>query len=264
MKKAKSYIRKTRKEFYMRISSLSDRNGRRTNQDSSLIKSKVRGKDKLLLCMVADGMGGTDDGTAASLLTQKLMERWFDKNADELLQSRDFENKVKESITEVLQDANEKATLYSREKGFTTGSTAMVVLFFGNKYIAANIGDSRLYKFSRGESRQITRDQTLAQLEVERGNLTPEEAKTDKRSHTLLQCIGMDEDLEPEFFQGTIRKGEYYLICSDGMYNRVDISELEQIVMQKKKDTKKKLMELIIRSKQKGEKDNITGILVEI
>ena len=140
----------------------------------------------------------------------------------------------------------------------------MVVLFFRNKYIAANIGDSRLYKFSRGESRQITRDQTLAQLEVERGNLTPEEAKTDKRSHTLLQCIGMDEDLEPEFFQGTIRKGEYYLICSDGMYNRVDISELEQIVMQKKKDTKKKLMELIIRSKQKGEKDNITGILVEI
>ena len=44
----------------------------------------------------------------------------------------------------------------------------------------------------------------------------------------------------------------------------MDISELEQIVMQKKKDTKKKLMELIIRSKQKGEKDNITGILVEI
>ena len=248
----------------MKISSTSEINGREMNQDEQLIASKIIGNNKLLFCLVADGMGGTVDGRAAALITKKLMERWFENNIVDLLMEPDCLHAVKKSLTEALLDANEKAIIYSRERGVTTGSTAAIVIFFRNEYIVANVGDSRVYRFAPHKSVQITKDQTLAQREVDRGNLTLEEAKTDKRSHTLLQCIGMDEDLEPDFFRGPARKGDFFLICSDGMYNRVDIEELGKEIRKKGKGTKKKLIDLTILAKEKGEKDNITGILVEV
>ena len=74
----------------------------------------------------------------------------------------------------------------------------------------------------------------------------------------------MSSDVEPDFFRGKYKDGDFFLLCSDGLYNRIEIEDIEDVVKQKKKNTKEKLAELVIMSKETGETDNITGILIEI
>ena len=132
----------------------------------------------------------------------------------------------------MLEKLNTDVYSYEKETGRSTGSTIAALIIFDKEYIAVNIGDSRIYKFGI-KNIQITKDQTLAQLEIDRGNLTPEEALTDRRSHTLLQSLGQADPVEPDFFKGKCRKGDSFLICSDGMYNRNDISDLASVIKDK-------------------------------
>ena len=245
----------------MRVSSITDTNKRDQNEDNRLVLPKKSGGRKILLAAVFDGMGGTDAGEVASKISRDFFEKWFFEEIDTYLHS--FPGSVKESLSKLLNDINDEVYKYEIEKDVTTGSTATVLLIYGDEYVAANIGDSRIYKFG-SKNIQITKDQTLAQREVDRGNLTPEEALIDKRSHTLTQSLGQREPVEPDFFKGKCKKGDSFLLCSDGMYNKVSIDEISSIVKDKDFNTKEKLTEIAILSKSQGENDNITGILIEI
>ena len=124
-------------------------------------------------------------------------------------------------------------------------------------------GRKRIYKFSKTKDIQITKDQTLAQREVDAGRLTPEEALTDKRSHKLLQCVGMGEDITPDFFRGRYRAGDKFLLCSDGMCNRMSKETLAAAAKDDSRSLSARLQSIIDDVKNTGEKDNITGILME-
>ena len=244
-----------------KISSYTDTNKRGDNQDKYLIVPKIIGKDKILFLAVFDGMGGTDKGDIASGLAKALTEKWIESEYPSL--SNDV-NIVRESISMLIIKINEKVVEIINKEGISTGSTMAFLIIRGGEYIAANIGDSRIYKFG-SKSLQITKDQTQAQMEVDRGNLTPEEAKTDKRAHKLLQCIGMDDDTpNPDFFKGKYKNGDYFLLCSDGMYNTMDLEDIEEIVLYKDYGTKDKLVMLANQAKDNKEKDNITGVLAHI
>ena len=245
----------------MRVSSITDTNKRDQNEDNRLILPKKIGSRKIILAAVFDGMGGTEAGEIASQIARDRFEQWFSSNIEESIKS--FPAGTKEDITALFSQINKEVYEYELDKNLSSGTTAAVLLLNGDEYIAANIGDSRIYKFSV-KNIQITKDQTVAQLEVDRGNLTPEEALTDKRSHTLLQSLGQAEDPEPDFFKGKCKKGDAFLVCSDGMYNRVSIDQMDEIVKDKDLGTKEKLTEIAILSKAEGENDNITGILIEM
>ena len=245
----------------MRISSITDTNKRDQNEDDRLIIPSKVGSRKVLLAAVFDGMGGTDAGEVASKMAREGFERWFFEDLEKSLKG--YPSATKEVLIELLEEINQKIYNYETENGKSSGSTAAVILIYGDEYIAVNVGDSRIYKFG-SKNIQITKDQTLAQIEVDRGNLTPEEALNDKRSHTLTQSLGQEDKLEPDFFKGKCKKGDSFLICSDGMYNRVGIDEMNEVIKDRDLNTKEKLTELAILSKSEGEKDNITGILIEI
>lgn len=245
----------------MNISSITETNGRKSNQDSYFISFKKFGRDdKCAAILVADGMGGTEKGDVASKITKEIFDRWFEHAAPSVIK-KDGILALKPHIIKCAAEVNEKVLEWSNAHGETTGSTMALLILRGGEYIACNIGDSRIYKFG-SKSMQITKDHTLAALEVEKGNLSEEEASTDKRSHKLTQCIGMDDKLEPDFFRGKYRDGDYFLLCSDGMYNRMTLKELEEIVKGDGK-TKGKLIRLFETVKEKGETDNVTGVLIE-
>lgn len=245
----------------MRVSSITDTNQRDQNEDNRLILPKKIGSRKILLAAVFDGMGGTEAGEIASQIARDRFEQWFAEDIENAM--RDFPAGTKDEMSALLSVINKDVYEYEIDKGLSSGTTAAVILINGDEYIAANIGDSRIYKFS-SKNIQITKDQTVAQLEVDRGNLTPEEALTDKRSHTLLQSLGQEDDPEPDFFKGKCKKGDAFLVCSDGMYNRVSIDQMGDIIKDKDLGTKEKLTEIAILSKSEGEHDNITGILIEM
>ena len=245
----------------MKISSITDTNKRDQNEDNRLIiPKKIRNK-KVLLDAVFDGMGGTEAGEEASKMAKEEFERWFSDSSLEIIFKHP--EKLKDELTTLLIKINEDIYHYGEEIAKSLGTTAAILLIIGDEYIVANIGDSRVYKFG-SRNMQITKDQTLAQLEVDRGNLTPEEALTDKRSHTLTQSLGFIDPPEPDFFKGKCRKGDAFLLCSDGMYNRVRIDSMTEVVKDKDLNTKEKLIQIAILSKAEGEKDNITGILIEM
>ena len=225
----------------MKISTITDQNKREYNQDNKFVIPKVVNGDKVLLAVVADGMGGTDEGGEASRRVKVVLERWFEDNIKEL----HSQTKMKNSLNKALKDINDEIYSYGKENLCSLGTTAAIIILKDKEYI-------------------VTKDQTLAQREIDAGNMTIEEAKLDKKSHTLTQCLGMSSDVEPDFFRGKYKDGDYFLLCSDGLYNRIEIEDIEDVVKQKKKNTKEKLAELVIMSKETGETDNITGILIEI
>lgn len=245
----------------MRISSITDTNKRDQNEDNRIIIPQKINNKKFLLAAVFDGMGGTDAGEVASQLAKEAFEAWRGK--DFLNALSDFPESIKDPLSDTLETLNQDIYEYERKEGLSAGSTAALLILYGDEYVAVNIGDSRIYKFG-SKNIQITKDQTLAQVEIDRGNLKPEEAVNDKRSHTLIQSLGQEDPVEPDFFKGRFRKGDSFLICSDGMYNRNSLEEISEIIKDNAINTKSKLLELAIKAKEKGEKDNITGILIEI
>lgn len=247
----------------MKISSITDQNGRESNQDVFSILPKVIGNRKVLCCIVSDGMGGTDAGDVASNITKEAFDDWFETECPKYYQGEYSVADIKDSIIDRVLKANREILKWKDTHDETLGSTLVLLLLCEGEYIVSNIGDSRAYKFG-SRSLQITKDQTLAQLEIDRGNLTEEEAKKDKRQHKLTQCLGMDQDPSPDFFKGKYNKGDFFLLCSDGMYNTMDLEEIKQIVTNKKNNTKTKLNQLMKQAKNNGEKDNITGVLIEI
>lgn len=254
-------FRKLRHIKNLKVSSITDRNLREQNEDSRLIIPKQVGKTKVLIAAVFDGMGGTEAGEEASGMAKDLLEAWFHDNYEMLAKNNPEE--IKDRLLELLISANEKIYLHGQKINKTLGTTSAILLLINEEYIAVNIGDSRIYKFG-SKKLQITKDQTLAQLEVDRGNLTPEEALTDSRSHTLIQSLGYIDDPEPDFYKGKCKKGDIFFLCSDGMYNRVSIDEMEKIIKNKDLSLKSRLIEIAVKAKKAGESDNITGLLIVI
>lgn len=240
----------------MKVSSITDQNQRTQNEDNRLIVPRVIEGKKALLACVFDGMGGTDAGEEASKIASEFCEEWYSET------KLGSASQIKTELNNLLVKINDSVCLYAKDTGKTLGSTAAILVIYNDEYIVANIGDSRIYKFG-SKNMQITKDQTLAQREIDKGNLTIEEAINDRRSHILTESLGSDS-ANPDFFKGKVRTGDSFLICSDGMYNRVSIDEMSEIVKDSSLSTKSKLIELAVISKSKGEKDNITGIIIDI
>lgn len=245
----------------MKISSITDTNLRDQNEDNRLVIPKQIGNDKILIAAVFDGMGGTDAGEEASRMIKEMLEDWFIDNTD--LISENNPEKLKDNLLNLLISANKDIYEYGIKIDKTLGTTSAILILVNNDYIAVNLGDSRIYRFG-SKTLQITKDQTFAQLEIDKGNLTPEEALTDRRSHILTQSLGAKEEPEPDFYKGKCKKGDIFFLCSDGMYNRVSINEMDEIIKDKSLGLKQKLIEIAIKAKDAGEGDNMTGILVQM
>lgn len=240
----------------IKFSSYSEKNLRDQNEDNRLIIPKYINGEAIYLAAVFDGMGGTDAGEIASKKAKERIDRWFEEKTGEILD--DFPSFIKESLaTEIIDISNEIYNL-GCESGLTLGTTAAILILRNKEYVAINCGDSRIYKFG-AKSLQITKDHTLAQREIDRGNHVE---PNDKRSHTLTQCLGSDEEPDPDFFKGKYKPGDYFLVCSDGMYNRVSLDDMSYTIKEKT-SLKDKLRDLANLSKDKGEKDNITGIIIQ-
>ena len=88
----------------MKISTITDQNKREYNQDNKFVIPKVVNGDKVLLAVVADGMGGTDEGGEASRRVKVVLERWFEDNIKDL----HSQTKMKNSLNKALKDINDE------------------------------------------------------------------------------------------------------------------------------------------------------------
>ena len=236
-----------------------------TNQDSILYKHGEVGDSEILMAIICDGMGGLSKGELASATVVKAFSRWFDENLPFELENPDL-NVIGGKWTLMLKDLNIKLLEYAAKNKLNMGTTFTGALFVGDRYMVAHVGDSRFYKINNGLM-QLTNDHTFVARELKKGTITPEQAKTDKRRNLLLQCIGASENLEPDMMTGKLESGTYF-ICSDGFRHEIAESEFVDLLSPKKlvdtntmHSNSKYLIDL---AKQRGEKDNISVILITV
>ncbi|MBD7910203.1 PP2C family protein-serine/threonine phosphatase [Clostridium cibarium] len=240
---------------------------KKINQDALLIKTAKSPYGRLGLFIVCDGMGGLSSGELASATVINEMSRWF----DEIISHIDF-NTVDESdlykfTCEQIMDLNNKIFEYGTRKDEKLGTTLTLCLFVNDKYYILQVGDSRVYKIANTVE-QLTKDQTFVQREVDRGNITIEEAENHPRKNVLLQCVGARKEVEPVMVTGKLTGNEVFLICSDGFYRKLSnneiLNELRWNNLNNSEQIKGKVRKFIDLVKSREERDNITGVIIKV
>ena len=207
------------------------------------------------LFLVADGMGGHNAGDYASRYTIETI-------VDEISKSND------ESPVFVLEKAIKRANSLIRQKSEEEmelngmGTTVVAATIEGNKLCVANVGDSRLYIINNREIRQITRDHSLVEEMVRMGGLKREMARNHPDKNIITRAIGALDDVDVDFFEVRLNKGDTILMCSDGLSNMIEDEEI-RMIMQGQRDIVEKAESLVKAANNNGGKDNIAVVLVE-
>lgn len=231
---------------------------RKMNQDAYEIRQLDR---STLLCVVCDGMGGAKSGNIASTLAvdvfaQEIQRTWtpnmeWDK-ADQILKSA-----VKLANFTVYDQANQ----FEEFSGM--GTTLVAALVRGRRVSIVNVGDSRAYVINQKGIRQITRDHSVVQMMVDRGELTPEMAKVYPGKNLITRAVGTEMIVLCDIFRQELSKGDFLLLCSDGLSNLMDDQEIlfEVVHGVNKERCCKRLLDIAV---SRGSPDNVTSILVSV
>ncbi len=225
---------------------------RPNNEDSYLIR------EDLGLFVLADGMGGAAAGEVASQI--------FVKTAEEVFLSGHMKGaKYPELIKEAFQKAHlrikEDTQRYPEHHGM--GCTGEILAFEGAEYHLGHLGDSRTYLFYQEGLKQLTKDHTLVQEQVDMGLISKEEARTHKLRHVLSRAVGYEEHLQIDLLDGQLKPGSLFLMCSDGLTDELSDDEIQKILSQGS-GLENLAARLVNEAKEKGGRDNITVILVRI
>ena len=231
---------------------------RKQNQDTFLIQQLDR---NTLLCVVCDGMGGAKSGNIASSLAAEVFAqeigRCWNSNMD------------REKIDQMLRSAVKLAnfTVYDQAQQFTEfdgmGTTLVAALIRNRKVTVVNVGDSRAYCIDEDGIRQITTDHSLVQLMVERGEIPPEKARDYPGKNLITRAIGTEPMVMCDIYHREVSKGDYLLLCSDGLSNVMDDQEIlfEVVHGVNKQHCCQRLLSI---AKNRGAPDNVTSVLVLI
>lgn len=235
-----------------------------TNQDSVLVKVAQTDYGNVLLCAICDGMGGLAKGELASAAMVRMLSSWFENVFPGLLYRGLQAEILQKSWNRLIGEANQKISSYAQIHHINMGTTMAVLLVAGREYYIGNVGDSRIYQIKNG-IRQLTKDQTVVQREMDLGRITYEEARKDSRRNILLQCIGASQTIKPQFVTGQAEPGTLFLLCSDGFRNTVTMDELHRYLNDgaaDEKEMKERLRFLTELMKSRHETDNISAALI--
>jgi len=207
--------------------------------------------------IVADGMGGHAAGEVASEMAVEILR-------DQLAPLRDLHDRnAADKVMNALRGAN--LAIYNRTVTETDkqgmGTTASVLIISGRRYLIGQVGDSRIYLLRDGALRQLTKDHSYVQEQVDAGFLTPEQARYHPYSNVITRCVGASDDVDPDTFAGEAREGDLFLVASDGLTGMVDDRRLHQL-LSSRAEPQRIVDSLIAEANGRGGLDNITAILV--
>jgi len=209
--------------------------------------------------IVADGMGGHAAGEVASEMAVQIVLR----------ELKDVSDVTDGSVTKVLGDSLRLANRAIHDRTITEvdkqgmGTTASVLVLADGRYLIGQVGDSRIYLLRDGGLKQLTKDHSYVQEQVDLGNLTPEQARYHPYSNVITRCVGASPDVEPDLYAGEAKTGDVFLVASDGLTGMVDDRRLAQLLMSRA-EPERKVQALISEANGRGGLDNITAIVVHV
>ena len=206
------------------------------------------------LFLVADGMGGHNAGDYASKFTVETLVALIGE-----YQSRDPKDVLSRAILETNRRLFFNAS--SDDALIGAGTTLVALTVYPGRAIVANVGDSRLYVINNG-IRQITKDHSLVQEMVQRGEMNERDARRHPDKNIITRAIGADESVMIDFFDLNLRKGDQILMCTDGLSNMLDDEEI-RLTMEQERDPAGQAMRLVEKANENGGMDNISVVIID-
>ena len=180
------------------------------NQDAFQIVQLDR---NALLCVVCDGMGGAKSGNIASSLALDV----FIQEVKRVHKSGMTQEQIEQMLVSGAKLAN--YTVYDQSQEFEDfggmGTTLVAAYVSGKKATVVNVGDSRCYAVNRNGIQQITRDHSLVEMMLSRGELTVEQARYYPGKNYITRAIGTEPTVECDIFQHKMERDDALLLCSD-------------------------------------------------
>ena len=236
---------------------------RTNNEDNYLIN------DELNVYVVCDGMGGHAGGEFASAIAVNTVEEvlaGYDLRQE--MTTFDPEDGPVEAVREKLRYAvrlagrriYQKALAEPEFKGM--GTTCITLLLDGGNAFLGHVGDSRAYVVREGRIEQLTEDHSLVNEKIKAGLLTPEQARNHKLKNIITRSLGFTEEVEIDVTVRAVRRGDHFVLCSDGLSNLVDTGEIGETVLDgSPQEAARRLIELAC---ERGGDDNVTVVIARV
>ncbi len=237
---------------------------RAENQDNFIIKKY---SDEVIAAVVCDGMGGVFGGSIASSIAAEAFQSQLD-NCEATY--RLFAHLSDEEIEHILLSAAEEANYAVYKAGQADmnlsgmGTTLVGCIAMPHKIYTVNVGDSRMYMDAGDGLFQITHDHSVVQYLMDTGALSKEEARKSRRRNVITRAVGTDRTVDADFFITEYDDGAVVLLCSDGLTNHVEETDLGRIINKAYSETGvvSACDELIASANRGGGTDNITAVVM--
>ena len=222
------------------------------------------------LWVLADGMGGYNAGEVASGIAVKTILDLVTA-ACRTEKRADIEagtGYMRQTI--VLRDAILRAnkvinqTAQSQPQCEGMGTTLVASLFYDNRVSIAHVGDSRMYRMRGNRFEQITMDHSLLQELVDRGFYSQEEAQRSTNRNYVTRALGVEANVDVEVQEIDVQKGDYFLMCSDGLPDMVEDEDIHLTISTFSNDVRTVGEQLIKLTNDNGGRDNVSVILVRV
>lgn len=231
---------------------------RQENQDAYCVK-----RDPVtdqVICVVCDGMGGPAGGQMASSIAVRV----FSEELQKVLVPDMSPEQLREASSYAASLANQaiREAAVQHEEYSSMGTTLVAAVSYRDGVVVTNVGDSRAYHISEEGIRQVTRDHSLVERMVERGDITAEEARRHPNRNLITRALGPDMNAECDGFLCPMKAGDFLLLCTDGLIDTVSDQEmLFEVIHGGQLSTC--LDRLLDISKSRGASDNVTAVLLQ-
>ncbi len=226
---------------------------RENNEDAFLVSQTHQ------FCIVSDGMGGAAAGELAS--------RIFIETASDVFSNVELssEETIVYHVRKAFKYANQNILQHVIEnpEHQGMGCTGELLVICNGTFIIGHIGDSRTYRFRNGVLKQLTHDHSLVQNHLDRGIITPEEARNHKYRNIISRAIGTEKSIALDVSRGKTCHGDLFLLCSDGLTDMID-DEIIENILATENNIIRIVDHLIESANAAGGIDNVTVVLAQV
>ena len=222
--------------------------------------------DNGLVLAVSDGMGGALAGEVASkMAVDSVCEKLLGGDAEVTITPEEHD----QQLIADLYNATIYANYLIHQQGRSDpqfqgmGATFTGIGVTPESVDIIQVGDSRAYLVRNGKIYQITKDQSLVQQLIDAQQISAEEAETHTLKNVILQALGAQNEIYPVSARIQPHQNDVFLLCSDGLSNKVNAAGLQRIVLENIDQLQMACAELVKEANERGGEDNITVVLAK-
>lgn len=229
---------------------------RQHNEDAFAYGSFDDGVNWSLVC---DGMGGIHGGRIASSVATDMISEKIKKCYSKAMPVSSLENLLLSAIATANVAVYDRGSVDDDLRGM--GTTVVAAVVKNNEACIAHVGDSRAYKISNGSIEQITKDHSLVQEMLDKGQITREEFETTPIKNIITRALGIGEEVDIDFDFVCINEDEALILCSDGLSGLVSDRQILETYLNN--DFESLADRYIDLANANGGRDNITVVVMK-